>query len=853
MPKDKEKINRLMNLIKSWQITLSLSWGSMHTDFMGEEELNRICYGYADLHRTYGVTSQLAVMDDVPGHPSTIPSVLAGSGTKYLLVGANVFINDATSLAPGKVPFYWESPDGAKVLTWVSQSPRGGYTEGLTDFFLDPFTIDPYTGKTEYEMFNPKSPKKTDLQIMEEGVAELQKRYATAGYSYDAVLAMYAHDFIEPTNVAHLERAVKLWNDNHDSPKLRISTPPEFFQYIENKYATQIPTYHGEWSGLWSEAKTMSPLFSAEARYGHDHAPAVETLWSFISMTRGIPFPTGNSSVIYDRLFTYDEHSGAGNTGWPQLNERAKLLEQNQEYSNYLKEARHEVDELFETGIEIAAQPRANETGVSITDSNSWPLIVYNPLSWGRDDAVTVHTPRDGLKIVGIRNEATGKAVDFDIDDTGRAIFVATAVPPFGYVAFRILTAPGKSAPTLQAAPGALTGRNKHFQVRLSSSGDIESISEIASRREIVNSNGELPFNRLLRVHGQEPEEIAYPLAPVITVARGRTLSVLSIERPRSAFPQTTITLYDGLDRVDIHNRLDGGKLPFASGKSWNDSYYFAFPFALDPKQLTVFRGGQKWFDRLPDDYLPGARRDSVTTQHLISMADNLGSVWLAHRQAFHFLFSGYVKPHPSPKGAPIEFPAMFTGMWPLKEATLYSRAIRTGSQADTHDAGVTNIDTVEPGFGSDYDFDYALNTSAGKFDDSAAWRFGSAFNAPLRAQFVALFPKSSSRSFFSIDQPNVEIVAIKPSSDNAANGDVSASPLDPKPTRVFVIRLHEFAGRMTTLHLNLPAAIAKAQALNLTEDRVILDIPLASPLTVSLKPFETATIKIELAATVER
>ncbi|MEP7037691.1 MAG: hypothetical protein ABI891_05065, partial [Acidobacteriota bacterium] len=128
LPNDKEKIARLMNLIKREQVALSTSWGSMHTDFMGAEELNRICYNYEILHRTYGINSEVALMDDVPGHPTSIPSVLAGSGTKYLTVGANLFIGEATSLAPGKVPFYWQSPDGNKVLTWVSQSKRGGYT-----------------------------------------------------------------------------------------------------------------------------------------------------------------------------------------------------------------------------------------------------------------------------------------------------------------------------------------------------------------------------------------------------------------------------------------------------------------------------------------------------------------------------------------------------------------------------------------------------------------------------------------------------------------------------------------------------------------------------------------------------
>ena len=65
-----------MNLIKSGRIGLSTAWGSMHTDFMGGEELNRMCYDYTKLNRSYGVSSELAKMDDVPGHP-TLDSVRA--------------------------------------------------------------------------------------------------------------------------------------------------------------------------------------------------------------------------------------------------------------------------------------------------------------------------------------------------------------------------------------------------------------------------------------------------------------------------------------------------------------------------------------------------------------------------------------------------------------------------------------------------------------------------------------------------------------------------------------------------------------------------------------------------------
>ncbi len=847
LPKDKEKINRLMNLIKSGRIALSTSWGSMHTDFMGEEELNRICYDYAVLNRSYGVESHLAMMDDVPGHPTSIPSVLGGSGTKYLVTGANIFIGVATSLAPGKVPFYWESPDGGKVLTWVSQGTRGGYVEALTDFYLDPYSLDPYTDKTPFDMFNPAlAEKKSNIEVMEIGVTEFLSRYNNAGYKYDAAMAMYAHDFIEPTYVGNLEKAVKLWNSKHNEVKLKISTPTEFLSYIEGKYTSQIPTYRGEWSGLWSEAKTQSPRISALARYTHDHAPAAETLWSGLAMTRSIPAPVGNFASVYDLMFTYDEHSGAGNNGWPQLNSRVSLEEQNREYVRFMSDAKTEVDQLLEQGVKLIAQPSRYDDVTASNDQNRWNAVVYNGLSWTRSDVVVIAPPKDGLKITAIRDVKNNSVVKFDIGADGKALFVAKNIPAFGYSTYEITTTVGKFESTLVAAP-ATSAVSKTFNVEIRADGNIRSIRDLINKREIVNDKGELPFNDLLRVEGQDASRVAYPIAPQIMWQNGNQMQQLLVRRERSVFPLTVITIYDDLNRVEIHNELDPNYMSFVGGNgNWNDSYYFAFPFNLSKDGLKVMRGGQKWFDSLPDDYLPGARHDAVSSQHLMGMTDGKTSVLLAHRQAFHWIYPGFVSTKGQPKDAPKELPAMLTGKFPLPEATIYSRALRSSNQADTHDKGVLNVATVEPGLSGNYKYDYAVS-SDGTFDPVKAWSLGADFNVPLRVEYVSVSPVQSSGGFFSLDQPNVEIVDVKPLSDTVIRGEVSAAPLNPQLNKVYIIRLQEFAGRGATVHIKLPVSIKSASLVSLTETKLLQRISQIAPLIVMLKPFETATIKIEI------
>ena len=473
--------------------------------------------------------------------------------------------------------------------------------------------------------------------------------------------------------------------------------------------------------------------------------------------------------------------------------------------------------------------------------------MVYNGLSWDRDDVVSLPAPKDNVRITGIRNLATNQTVPFDIDEDGKAVFVAQAIPAFGYKTFEVVTANGKAVSTLRTLPKANEAANGSFRVRMRADGNIQSIRDLKAGREIVNDKGELPFNQLLRVEGQFASNLPFPIPPTITVQKGSQMTRITVLRERSAFPKTTITIFEGLDRVDLRNELDGTRMPFVGGdKNWNDSYYFAFPFAVSTNNLKVLRGGQKWFDRLPDDYLPGARRDSVTTQHLIGMSDGSSTALLAHRQSFHWVYPGYVSTKIPGKDEQRGFPPMFLGKFPLPEATIYSRAVRRSNQADTHDLGVINMETVEPNLAGNYVFDYAF-AADGRFNEVRAWQLGANFNLPLRAMFVTVPPTKPEAGFFRISQQNVQIVAVKQLSNNVVRGEVSATPLDPQLTKVFVIRLQEFAGKGTTAQIELPVKLKSASVVNLTEDVELQKLRGISPLTVELKPFETKTVRVEI------
>jgi alpha-mannosidase len=142
--------------------------------------------------------------------------------------------------------------------------------------------------------------------------------------------------------------------------------------------------------------------------------------------------------------------------------------------------------------------------------------------------------------------------------------------------------------------------------------------------------------------------------------------------------------------------------------------------------------------------------------------------------------------------------------------------------------------------------FEYSFADS-GAFDTVGSWRLGADFNVPLQAQYVTSGSPASSTSFFSVDQPNVGIVDVKTLSDNVIHGEVSSAPLDPPVNRSFVVRLQEFAGKQTRVVIQLPRKIKAASIVSITEDRKVGNVDSVSPLTVTINPFQTLTVRVDL------
>jgi Glycosyl hydrolases family 38 N-terminal domain/Glycosyl hydrolases family 38 C-terminal beta sandwich domain len=805
---DHKQVQEFVDLVNKGQIQLSAVYGSMHTEFMGAEALNRIAYDMKAIEKQLGVKTDFAIMDDVPGFTSRLPQVLARSGVKYFVNGSNLFLFGGTSLTPGKMPFYWTAPDGSRVLTWQTQGHLGGYTEAMADYYLDPDSLEPYTK----EHFYPKELEgKSRLEIMQNGVDKLLAKYKDANYPYDALMLLYLHDFVSSNREAkQLLPGIREWNAAGKEPKIVVATPAEFFRHMETTYGKDsFPAFSGDYSGLWSEVKINSPVISANARWIQDHLPIAEAIWSLLTFRNFTSLPSGNLEDTRLKLYKYDEHSGAAQVGWPKLMTRAEVDLQNREYANYTSTGRDDVQYLLDSGL---------QTLFAQKESKSETLVVFNPLSWTRTDVATIKL-HAGHKIAGLKDLAAGTPVPVQTISDTEVAFLAKDVPPFGYRSYSIV-AGTPTAPQIVAAPSPSLENSAYKLALRPVDGALTSLLDKKLNQELVDSTAGKAANSLLHWIPAENLPTAWPDVR-ITKESGPVFSRLTVRRPGTFWPETQVLLAEGISKVRIQNSLDRDKMPFVASNQAGEYYSFQFPAPFKGSASIWVEDGIG-FHQIPEDYLPGARTDAAAPLHSLVMTGQLGgretSITLSQKESFFVYLPGL----PGVKG-----PNTF-----LNSAR--PTVMRKQDQGDTRDLGMVNFSTVEPGLPAVSTYAFSLRANRGSLDGVASYRDGWEENVPLIATQLdnSMAPATGTGSFFSFSAENVALLAFKPSADG-------------NPEH-YILRLQEIAGKPAEAKIATTLKVAAASVVSMTEDEELATAS-AQPLSFHLKPHETLTIRLTI------
>ena len=742
-PRDRRQ--ELLSLARKGKFGVQSIYLNMLTGLCSHEELNRLCYLSGRLKRAYDIPMDSGQLTDVPTAMWTMPTVLASSGVKYYGQGMNQTRGPFLTHTRDQLhnaPFWWQGPDGSKVLTWFTDSYAHAYRVGLREGY-----------KSVYRR-----------------LPEYLAPFRNADYPYDAVFVYGACFDNRPMDPAYARIAAE-WNEKWVYPKIILSETADFFRYVEKNFADQIPTVSGGTGAYWEDGAASSAKHTALNRRTHEKIVAAEKLHSAASIL-GLSedYPLREFQQAWEDMLLYDEHTwGAHNSvSQPELDFVKKQWEIK---SSFAEKAAERTSRLLKDGWQAISA--GIKTGKNPT------VAVFNPLSWRRTDIAESKLP-DSLANTNFAlvEVSTGEPLPYHSVDPGRIRFLAANVPSMGYKVYKLVQdrSPDDTGQKVRVNPRKHTMENRFYRITFDDkNGALESIYDKELNRELLQQDGPYGGNQYIYVSGGNGSRIVHSRgerpAPELTLhgpegakfsaANGGPVSgSMVVEAAAHMTPKikTTVTLYSDLKRIDIVNEL-------TKEKTYDkEAVYFAFPFAAqDPTVALEIPDGVL---RPQEDQIEGACRDWYCVQRWASVTGD------SHRVAWS-----------SPDAPLVCLGDINRGEWKkdinLEDGSLFSYTM--------NNYWFTNY---KAGQGGDFTFRYAITSGKpGGQPRHFGWNYCSPLlTAALPAAQDGKLPAEGT-SFCRAKPDTLNILTVKRAEDE----------------RGWILRLQQTGDRDTTATITLP------------------------------------------------
>lgn len=534
----------------------------------GESLVRQLLIGKRYIQSRFGVDVRIGWNPDSFGYSWQLAQIYKRSGVDYF-VTQKLMWNDTTP--PPHQLFWWEAPDGSRVLTYFPH----GYSNGanpvemariLADYapethmpgMMHLYGVGDHGGGPTREMLDSIQRWKQPAAVFPE------LEYSTAGEFFAAV---------EKRRAAGLELPV--WKSEL------------YLQYHRGTYTTQSDTKQ-------RVRRTEVRLHNAER-------------FSALAMHFAArPYPREELNDAWRRLLFDQFHDMMAGSG---------IAVNYREAKENLRIAGMYCDRATAGALaDLAA--RADTRG-----PEGAAVLIFNPHSWPRRDAVELTVelaaPAASVKVTGADGrELPSQVLERDARGQGfRVLVVAGPLPPLGYEVVHV--APGEPAPAAGLKSSQWQLENEFLRLRLNpENGNIASLVDKATGRETF-APGAYHGNVLPHAHGRhawaaplhplpaegnvlqffrdkpgewdawniQADYEKYPLGPVtlesITLAEhGPARAAIRVVRrfQSSRFAQE-LRIYPGVPRVDVHTVAD-----------WREQHVLckaAFPLAAASAHAT--------------------------------------------------------------------------------------------------------------------------------------------------------------------------------------------------------------------------------------------------------------------------
>jgi len=786
-PRERE---RILQAIKELKIYIPAQSSNVLTGFPTAETLIRSLYPSADFSRSHGTPFNYANITDVPSYSWSYASILAAAGVKYFVAGSN---NDrAPVLLQGHLnentPFWWEGPDGGKVLMWYSRH----YMQMQFIFGLPPV---PQTGEEVLPLF---------LQM-----------YQRPNYRASAALMFGTQ--VENTDLFPQQAELAgEWNALYAYPHIQYSGFHDALADIATQFGNDIPTVRGDGGPYWEDGIGSDALYAAIERENESRAPSAEKLATISTLVnKRLSVDREELNSMWANMVLMDEHTWASwnSVSDPDSDEATEQLRVKDSRATTAADKRDHI-----LGGSMAALADSISAGV---DS----LIVFNPLNWKRDSEVTIDLDND----MEIADRATKQPVPYivlhDRHDSRRVEFRASGVPGVGYKVYELRAA--HSAPSAPQTVQSNMIESPFYRVELDpTSGSVRSIFDKQLNKELVNTSSPWRFGQYVYVSGgdEEPNSIlqyrAVSPKPVLhphPAQNGHLVSVdrapwgwrAQLESSAENTPQikSEIRVYENEKKIEFVEDIE------KKSELKKEAVYFAFPFAMTHPQFQYeIQNGV--VDPARDMY-PGAGHEWFSVQHWVSVQQDGVSATVMPLDA-----------------SLVTLGDINRGEWPTafgdRPGNIFSYAMNNYWH--------TNYRAAQ---GGHFRFRYVV-TSAGRTDGSALSRLGWEEATPfevdqIRSQDKALnLPQQldgNAGTFVSIDDPDLLLDTWKPAEDG--NGTI--------------LRFIDLGGKPRTVTIGVPViSIAKAELTDAVErDQSAITPDNSHSFKINVQPHQIITVRL--------
>ncbi len=605
----------LLQAIRDGKVAWHVLFANMLTGLLDHETFARLVWPAGKLARERGLTFSTAQITDVPGQAWTFPTLLAASGVKYLASGANperaVPLLPSTPAGEGGGTgypqlYYWEGPDGGRVLHW-----RGHHYGDGSRFGFDAGPEEMAHRLSEWLLNQPA--------------------LLAQNWPYDTAL-LYGADWqdnapMKEAMVANLQEFAR----RYLFPRVIPGRAEDFFRDVERRFGPRIPVRRGDTGVYWEDgaASTAAQLAAFRAAQLSARAAEIVSLWDDRIEPRDADVlvqrreRAGERTAMWRDLLLFGEHTWGADVSVSDPMSRQTIAQW--EYKRRFIDAGAAAarDLLSDSLLRLGRATRAGRG-----------RLVFNAGAWERTDVARV--PRGAGKTLTLEGRDLPSV---DLED-GDALVLFRDVPPLGYVALtesdREPRAPTSDGEALDASAGG-------FKVQLDpASGAIRSFSG-PDNKERVKPSDWSGVNQFVYARGGERSALwttgnrdDLKNAPQLEITQAKHVRTLREKLPgigvrlvteRSLEGLTsivsTVTLYDELPWVDIENRIV--KTPTLT----KEALYVAFPFAfLKPTVEVEVPLGRMTVER---DQQPGSCRDWYCHAHWVWLREGSeGVLWSA-------------------------------------------------------------------------------------------------------------------------------------------------------------------------------------------------------------------------------